>query len=99
MPIAAFSAVRAMGLLGGYDALSTMLIATTNDIGANAHETLAAQEKPVGLVLREDLLRAKLRWPTTGQRLSGKTTTGTLECRRTASATDPISARLRPVRS
>lgn len=41
-----------------------LIIATTDDIGRNARDTLAGQEKPVGLVLRGELLSAELRWPT-----------------------------------
>jgi predicted helicase len=41
-----------------------LIIATTDDIGRNARDTIKGQEKPVGLVLRGDLLGAQLRWPT-----------------------------------
>ncbi|MFL5241022.1 MAG: DEAD/DEAH box helicase family protein [Gemmataceae bacterium] len=41
-----------------------LIIATTDDIGRNARDTIAGQEKPVGLVLRGDLLAAELEWPT-----------------------------------
>jgi predicted helicase len=41
-----------------------LIIATTDDIGRNALETLAGQEKPVGLVLRGELLNAQVEWPT-----------------------------------
>jgi len=40
-----------------------LIIATTDDIGANARRTLAGQLIPVGLVLRGDLLGEELRWP------------------------------------
>jgi superfamily II DNA or RNA helicase len=40
-----------------------LIIATTDDIGRNARDTIAGQEKSVGLVLRGDLLSADLRWP------------------------------------
>ncbi len=40
-----------------------LLIATTDKIGANARRTIAKQEKPVGLVLRGDLLSEQLVWP------------------------------------
>jgi superfamily II DNA or RNA helicase len=41
-----------------------LIIATTDDIGRNARDTIAGQEKPVGLVLRGELLAAQVRWPT-----------------------------------
>jgi len=41
-----------------------LIISTTNDIGRNARETIDAQEKPVGLLLRSELLNAELIWPT-----------------------------------
>lgn len=41
-----------------------LIIASTDDIGRNAWDTLKAQEKPVGVVLRGELLTAELRWPT-----------------------------------
>ena len=37
-----------------------LIIATTDDIGRNARETIAGQEKPVGLVLRGELLAAEV---------------------------------------
>jgi len=40
-----------------------LIIATTDDIGRNAQDTIAAQEKPVGQVLRGELLAAEVRWP------------------------------------
>lgn len=41
-----------------------LIIATTDDIGRNAQDTIRGQEKPVGLVLRGDLLNADVVWPT-----------------------------------
>jgi superfamily II DNA or RNA helicase len=41
-----------------------LIIATTDDIGRNARDTIAGQEKPVGLVLRGELLAAEVQWPT-----------------------------------
>lgn len=41
-----------------------LIIATTDDIGHNARDTIAGQEKPVGLVLRGELLSAEVHWPT-----------------------------------
>ncbi len=41
-----------------------LLIATTNQIAYNARDTINGQEKPVGEVLRKDLLEADLKWPT-----------------------------------
>jgi superfamily II DNA or RNA helicase len=41
-----------------------LIIATTDDIGRNARDTIAGQEKPVGLVLRGELLAAEVHWPT-----------------------------------
>jgi predicted helicase len=41
-----------------------LIIGTTDDIGRNAQDTIAGQEKPVGLVLRGDLLNAEVHWPT-----------------------------------
>jgi superfamily II DNA or RNA helicase len=40
-----------------------LLIATTDDIGRNALDTIRAQEKPVGLVLRGELLQTEIKWP------------------------------------
>ena len=40
-----------------------VLMATTDDIGANARRTIHAQEKPVGLVLRGHLLTEEVEWP------------------------------------
>lgn len=40
-----------------------LIIATTDDIGRNARDTIAGQEKPVGLVLRGELLTAEVHWP------------------------------------
>ena len=40
-----------------------LVIASTDDIGRNAWDTIKAQEKPVGVVLRGELLTAELRWP------------------------------------
>ena len=40
-----------------------LLMATTDDIGANARRTIHAQEKPVGLVLRGHLLTEEVEWP------------------------------------
>ena len=40
-----------------------LIIATTDDVGRNALETLTGQEKPVGLVLRGELLNAQVEWP------------------------------------
>ena len=39
------------------------MVATTDNIGANGRETIDEQEKPVRLILRGQLLRAKVRWP------------------------------------
>ena len=41
-----------------------LLIGTANDISRNARNTIKAQEKEVGLHLRNDLLRAEVKWPT-----------------------------------
>jgi predicted helicase len=41
-----------------------LIIATTDDIGRNARETIAGQQIPVGLILRGDLLNAEIDWPT-----------------------------------
>ena len=41
-----------------------LVISTTNDIGRNAKETIEAQEKPIGLILRSELLNAEIVWPT-----------------------------------
>lgn len=41
-----------------------LLIATTDKIGANARRTIDKQEKPVGLVLRGDLISEQIAWPT-----------------------------------
>ena len=41
-----------------------LIIATTDDIGRNARDTIDGQEKPVGLVLRGELLTAEIHWPT-----------------------------------
>ena len=41
-----------------------LVIATTDDIGRNARHTIDGQEKPVGLVLRGQLLSTQIRWPT-----------------------------------
>ncbi|MEK7221769.1 MAG: DEAD/DEAH box helicase family protein, partial [Nitrospirota bacterium] len=40
-----------------------LIIASTDDIGRNALDTIKGQAIPVGLVLRGDLLAAELRWP------------------------------------
>jgi superfamily II DNA or RNA helicase len=40
-----------------------LIVATTDDIGRNAKETLAGQEKQVGLILRGELLTAEVNWP------------------------------------
>ena len=40
-----------------------VLMATTDNIGANARRTIHAQEKPVGLVLRGHLLTEEVEWP------------------------------------
>lgn len=40
-----------------------LLIATTDRVGATARRTLAAQEKPVGLLLRSQLEVAEINWP------------------------------------
>lgn len=40
-----------------------LLMATTDDIGATAHQTLHGQEKPVGLVLRGHFLTEQVQWP------------------------------------
>ena len=40
-----------------------LLIATTNHIVNNGRDTINGQEKPVGEVLRKDLLEADLKWP------------------------------------
>ncbi|MDO8565192.1 MAG: DEAD/DEAH box helicase family protein [bacterium] len=40
-----------------------LIIATTDDIGANARRTIAGQQIPVGFVLRGDLLGEELQWP------------------------------------
>jgi len=40
-----------------------LLVATTDNIGANGRETIDEQEKPVRLMLRGQLLRANVRWP------------------------------------
>ena len=40
-----------------------LIIATTNDIGKNAMETINAQTIPVGIVSRSELLRTELMWP------------------------------------
>ncbi len=42
-----------------------LVIGTTDDIGRNARHTMDGQEKPVGLVLRGDLVNAELKWPVT----------------------------------
>ncbi len=42
-----------------------LLIATTDDIGRNALDTIDGQEKDVGRVLRGDLINADLKWPDT----------------------------------
>src|SRR5262249_46782085 len=41
-----------------------LLIATTDLIGATARRTLAAQEKPAGVLLRSQLAQAAVCWPT-----------------------------------
>ncbi|MCH8924189.1 MAG: DEAD/DEAH box helicase family protein, partial [Planctomycetes bacterium] len=41
-----------------------LIIATTDRIGRNAQKTIDGQEKPVGRILRGDLLTAEVRWPT-----------------------------------
>jgi predicted helicase len=41
-----------------------LLVATTNHIGPNATKTISLQEKPVGLVLLDDLIATSLEWPT-----------------------------------
>lgn len=41
-----------------------LIIATTNDIGKNAMETINAQIIPVGIVSRSELLRTEIIWPT-----------------------------------
>lgn len=41
-----------------------LIIATTDEIGRNARDTIAGQEKHVGLVLRGELLAAEVQWPT-----------------------------------
>jgi len=41
-----------------------LIVATTDAIGTNARRAIENQEKPVGLVLRGDLLTAELHWPT-----------------------------------
>lgn len=48
-----------------------LIIATTNDIGKNAVETINAQEKQVGIVRRSDLLKARIKWPI---RIGGRVT-------------------------
>ena len=40
-----------------------LIIASTDDIGRNAWDTIKGQEKPIGLVLRGELLTAELSWP------------------------------------
>ena len=40
-----------------------LLMATTDDIGANARRTIHAQEKPVGLVRRGHFLTEEVQWP------------------------------------
>src|SRR3989344_6091515 len=40
-----------------------LIIATTDDIGANARRTIEGQQIPVGFVLRGDLLDDELQWP------------------------------------
>ena len=40
-----------------------LIMATTDDIGRNAKETIAGQEKSVGLVLRGELLTVEMNWP------------------------------------
>jgi len=40
-----------------------LIIATTDDIGHNAQDTIDGQEKPVGLLLRGNLLNAEVHWP------------------------------------
>ena len=40
-----------------------LLIATTDNLGRNARKTLQAQEKPIGIVLRGNLVQAELIWP------------------------------------
>src|SRR5947209_6274856 len=37
-----------------------LIIATTDDIGRNARDTIAGQQKPVGLVLRGELLNSSI---------------------------------------
>jgi len=46
-----------------------LIIATTDDIGANARRTIEGQQIPVGFVLRGDLLGEELQWP---DQLGGK---------------------------
>jgi predicted helicase len=41
-----------------------LLIATTDNIGAKARRVLDGQQKPVGLILRGDLISEQLAWPT-----------------------------------
>lgn len=41
-----------------------LLIATTDHIGSTAQRTLAAQEKPVGQLLRSQLAEVEIDWPT-----------------------------------
>ncbi|MEE9227508.1 MAG: restriction endonuclease, partial [Acidimicrobiia bacterium] len=48
-----------------------LLIATTNRIGVTARRTVEAQEKPVGLLMRSDLDKAKVKWPTSPTTLRG----------------------------
>jgi predicted helicase len=46
-----------------------LLVATTNHLGATARRTIAAQEKPVHLLLRSQLDAAQVQWPRTPQDL------------------------------
>jgi len=41
-----------------------LLIGTTDKIGTTARRTIVGQQKPVGLILRSDLLSEQLAWPT-----------------------------------
>jgi superfamily II DNA or RNA helicase len=46
-----------------------LLIASTDHVGPTARRTLAAQEKPVGMLLRSQLLGLEVEWPTSLARL------------------------------
>ncbi len=49
--------------------LERLLIASTDHVGPTARRTLAAQEKPVGMVLRSQLAALEVDWPSSMMRL------------------------------